>query len=73
MMINELATSKISSGDLVQLKQGIYTNARTGSNRVHLADKTPGLVISKNGSQILVVIDGGKTLITNERACEVPK
>ena len=72
-MISELATSKIASGDLVQLRQGIYTNARTGLARVHLSDVTPGLVISKNGSHMLVVIDGGKTLITNERACEIPE
>ena len=72
-MISELATSKIASGDLVQLRQGIYTNAKTGLARVHLADVTPGLVISKNGSHMLVVIDGGKTLITNERACEIPE
>lgn len=72
-MISELDASRITSGDLVQLRQGIYTNAKTGLARVHLVDVTPGLVISKNGSQMLVAIDGGKTLITNEKACEVSK
>jgi len=72
-MFTESISSRIGSGDLVQLRQGIYTNAKTGLKRVHLADKTPGLVISKNGSQVLVVIDSGKTLIINERACEIPE
>ena len=58
------------SGALVKVAQGIYTNAKTGLKRVRLTSPTPGLVIGKNGNQVLVTIDSGETIITTEHACE---
>lgn len=71
--MSDSSAAKIVSGDLVRIKQGIYTNAQTGLARVHLPDTTPGLVIEKNGPQMLVALYDGETLITSEKACEIQK
>ena len=66
------ATSLVekSGGELVRLTDGLYVNGRSGGNRVRVRQSTLGLVVGRNGGQMLVAIGDDRLVLVSERACE---